>query len=219
MSTATAFTPAPIPDGIIDVQGSPYMKNPTGGLHPVEAIPPVKKLMDETVRREFGWAQALSEQLRRFRNHLMFNLDAFDDLVSQEYGVSIGGPKGNRSYTSFDGLWKIEVRMQDRIAYGPEMQAAKALFDECIHEWSSETRAEMRSIVTNAFNIDREGQISRAAIAALLRTESEDSRWLRGQDAIRDAAYVMGAKEYVRFSFRNSHRDGWEPLTINLANA
>lgn len=213
------FTPMPMPSGIIDVHGKPYMPDGTGGLRPVESIPPLKKLMDEAVRGEFGFAMALADQLRRFRHHLFSNLDAFDDLVMQEYGVKIGGPKGNRTYTSFDGLWKIEVRVQDRFSYGPEMQAAKALFDECLNEWAADTRAEMRSIVTNAFSTDKEGQIARGNVHTLLKTESDDPRWQSGQRAIRDAVYVLGSKEYIRFSFRADQKDDFEPLTINLANA
>lgn len=213
------FTPVPIPDGIIEVHGKPYMPDGTGALRPVETIPPIKKLMDEVVRREFGFAKAIAEQLRRFRSHLMDNLDGLDALIQQNYGVRIGGEKGNRTYSSFDGLWQIRVKMQDHVAYGPELQAAKALFDECLNEWSADTRGELRSIVTNAFDTSREGQISRANIHALLMTESEDSRWLRGQEAIRDAVYVIGAKEYVLFRYRATQQDEFTTLTINLANA
>lgn len=211
------FQPAPIPDGIVDVHGNPYMADGSGGLRAVESIPAMKKLMDEMVRREWGWAKALADQLRRFRGHLMTNLDAFDALVDQEYGVKIGGAKGNRTYTSFDGLWQIKVKIHDRVAYGPELQAAKALFDECLREWAADSRAEMRSIVTNAFATDREGQISRANIAALLMTESEDERWNRGKDAIRDAAYVIGAKEYVQFRWRADAKADFTTMTISLA--
>lgn len=213
------IVPAPMPDGIIDVHGKPYMANGTGDLRAVEAIPPLKKLMDEMVRREFGFAKGLAEQIRRFRIHLMTNLDGFDALVQQEYQVTIGGSKGNRTYSSFDGLWKIEVRIQDYFAYGPEMQAAKALFDECMNEWGADARPEMRSLVTNAFDTNKEGQINRRNVHALMATESDDDRWNRAKEAISAAVYVIGAKEYVRFQFRDSYRDDWNTLTINLANA
>ena len=216
---SSEFQPAPMPTGVVDIHGTPHMRDGTGAFRDVASIAPLKKLMDEMVRREFGFALALSDQLRRFRQHLMRNLDAFDELVAQEYKVRIGGEKGNRTYSSYDGLWQIKVKVQDRVAYGPELQAAKALFDECLTEWAADTRAEMRSIVVNAFNTDHEGQIARGNIHALLATESEDGRWLRGQQAIRDAVYVIGAKEYVQFRFRETHKQEFDTLTINLANA
>lgn len=213
------FQPAPMPDGIVDVHGQPHMRTGTGALVPVETIPALKKIRDEMVRREFGFAIAISEQITRFRSHTMANLGAFDALMAQEYNVIVGGDKGNRTYTSFDGLWKIEVRVQDRLAFDAGMQAAKALFDECLREWAEGTRAEMRSIVTNAFDTDKEGQINRTNIFILLGTDSDDPRWQEGQRAIREAMYVIGSKEYLRFSFRDSCRDRWRTLTIDLASA
>lgn len=215
----TQFTPHPMPDGIVMVDGNPYMADGTGALRAVETIPPLKKLRDECVRREFGFALALADQVSRFKGHLMTNLGNFDALVQQEFNVTVGGAKGNRTYTSFDGLWKIEVRMQDRVAYGPELQAAKALFDECLNEWAAETRPSLRSIVTNAFDTDRDGQINRTNIHTLLNTEDDDPRWQRGQDAIREAMYVIGSKEYVRFSMRPTQKDRWATVTIDLASA
>lgn len=215
----TQFTPHPMPDGIVMVDGNPYLPDGTGALRAVEAIPPLKKLRDEMVRREFGFALALADQIARFKGHVMTNLGNFDALVAQEFNVTVGGKKGNRTYTSFDGLWKIEVRMQDRVAYGPELQAAKALFDACLNEWAADTRPSLRSIVTNAFDTDKDGQINRTNIHTLLNTEDDDPRWQRGQDAIREAMYVIGSKEYVRFSMRASQKDRWKTVTIDLASA
>ena len=215
----TSFTPHPMPDGVVEVHGNKYMPDGTGALRAVETIKASKLLCDGMVRREFGFALALADQLARFKGHLMTNLGSFDALMAQEYGVTIGGKKGNRTYTSFDGLWKIEVRIQDRIAYSSELQQAKALFDECLNEQAAGAPPLLRSIVTNAFDTDKEGQINRTNIHVLLNTEDDDPRWKRGQEAIRDAMYVIGAKEYVRFSMRDSCRDAFRSLTIDLANA
>ncbi|QOL80431.1 DUF3164 family protein [Pseudooceanicola spongiae] len=215
----TTFEPAQIPDGIIEANGNKYMPDGKGRLTALEVIKAQDKLQDELVRQEFGFAFALAEQLRRFKGHAYENLGDFDALLAQQYGLTKGGAKGNRTYTSFDGLMKIEVRVQDQMDFGPEMQIAKALFDECLNEWSAETRAEMRSIVTNAFDTDKEGQINRTNIFLLLRTESEDTRWTRAQEAIRDAIHVIGSKSYLRFSHRDAQDAAWQALTIDLAKA
>ena len=215
----TTFTPHPMPDGIVEVHGNKYMADGTGALRAIETIKPNKLLCDELVRREFGFALALADQIARFKGHLIANLGAFDALMAQEYGVKIGGKKGNRTYTSFDGLWKIEIRIQDRISYSSEIQQAKALFDECLNEQAADAPPLLRSIVTNAFATDKEGMINRTNIHVLLNTEDDDPRWKRGQEAIRDAEIIISAKEYVRFSMRASFQDAWRGLTIDLANA
>ncbi len=215
----TQFTPHPIPDGIVEMDGNAYMRDGTGDLRAVENISPAKKLRDEMVRREFGFGLALHYQVARFKGHLMTNLGNFDALMEQEYGLSVGGKKGNRTYSTHDALFRIVVRMHDQIAYGPELQAAKALFDECLNEWSADTRPTLRSIVTNAFDTNKEGQINRQNIHTLLNAEDDDARWQRGQQAIRDAMYVIGASEYVRFEMRDHCRAKWQSVTISLASA
>lgn len=215
----TSFTPFPVSDGIVEVNGQKYMADGKGRLTALELIKPQHKLQDELLRQEFGFALALVDQISRFKGHVYENLAEFDALLAQEYNVTKGGAKGNRTYTSFDGLMKIEVRIQDQMALGPEMQFAKALFDECLNEWASDTRAELRSIVTNAFDTDKEGQINRANLFLLLQTESADERWSKGQQAIRDAIHIIGSKSYLRFQHRDAFDAAWKSLTIDLANA
>ncbi|UWQ76805.1 DUF3164 family protein [Leisingera sp. M658] len=215
----TVFEPAPMPDPVITANGNDYMMDARGDLKPVETIKAQYKLEDELVRGEFGFALALSQQVARFKGHGYENLGNFDALLDQKYGVTKGGTKGNKTYATYDGLFQIKVRVQDRLDFGPEMASAKALFDECLNEWSEATRPEMRAIVTNAFDTDREGQINRANVFILLNTESEDPRWLRGQEAIRDAIRVIGSASYLQYRFRKSHSAGWQTVTIDLAKA
>lgn len=106
----TKFEPAPIPDGRIDIDGKPYMRDARGALMPVELIKPQHLLEDETVRKVAGFWIALSEQVARFKGHAFVDLAEFDAILEQEYGLKKGGKKGNRTYLTHDGLIKIEVR-------------------------------------------------------------------------------------------------------------
>ena len=123
------------------------------------------------------------------------------------------------SLMTVDGLYKVEVRVADHIDFGPELQIAKQLVDECLNEWSAESRPEIRSIVTRAFNTDKEGQINRAEVFMLLRLEISDARWQEAMRAIKDAIRVVGSKTYVRCSKRDSHDAAWQAITIDLAKA
>lgn len=219
MIRATEFQPAAMPDGIIEANGHRYMGDGKGGLRAIENVAPMKLLQDEMVRREFGFARALAEQIGRFKGHVYENLGSFDALMAQEYGLKIGGPKGNRTYSTVDGLYRVEVRIQDRLAFGPELQIAKALFDECLNERAADADPLIRSIVTNAFDTDKEGKINRGNVFILLNTKDGDPRWVRGQEAIRDAMHVIGSKSYLRFSFREAYDASWQTLTIDLASA
>lgn len=215
----TSFTPHPIPSGVVDVNGKPYMADAKGGLWPVEVVKAQHKLEDELVRKIMGFALALSAQVTRFRGHTFTDLGEFDALLSQEYGATKGGPKGNRSYSTHDGLFEIQVRVQDQIDFGPELQTAKSLVDACLNEWSEDARPEIRAIVTRAFNTDKEGKINRSEIFMLLRLEIEDARWQEAMRAVRDAMRIVGSKSYLRFRMKEAVDAGWTSVTIDLAAA
>jgi uncharacterized protein YjgD (DUF1641 family) len=205
--------------GVTLVNGRPYMNDAKGGLTPVELIKPQNKLEDETVRKIMKHARNLNAQLTRFLGHSMSDLGEFDALLEQQYQSKRGGSKGNRTYMSYDGLLKVQVQVSDTIDFGPELQIAKGLIDECLNEWSSDARPEIRGIVTRAFNTDKEGLINRSEIFMLLRMAIEDERWMAAQDAIRDAMRVVGSKQYIRFYERKKVTDEFRAITIDLAKA
>lgn len=206
-------------DGIIDVKGKPYMTDAKGALVPIETIKPADKLEDEVVRKVLRFAGELSDQIARFRGHTMTDLGELDALLAQEYGVKKGGPKGNRTYLSFDGLMKVEVKVADFIDFGPQLQIAKRLLDECLTEWAADSRPEIRAVITRAFNTDKEGQVNRSEIFMLLRLDIDDPRWQEAMRAIREAMRVTGSKEYIRFHRRARAGDRWQAVTIDLARA
>lgn len=218
MNTAVILEERP-EEGVTMINGKPYMADAKGSLVPLELVKPADKLEDEMVRKVMGYASDLSAQISRFLRHTMADLGEFDALLDQEYGITKGGKKGNRTYLTFDGLMKVKVQVADQITFGPQLQSAKQLFDECLMEWSVDSGPELRGIITDAFNTDKEGKIDRNAILKLLRREINDDRWRKAQDAIRDAIRVIGTKEYVRFYLRKKITDPWSAVTIDLAKA
>lgn len=216
---ASEFSPAPIRSGQSYVNGKLHMNDAKGGLVPVELVKPQHKLEDEVVRKIMGYAMALSDQVARFKEHTFEDISGFEALLAQEYDAKVGGEKGNKTLMSFDGLFKVTVQVADNIVFGPELQIAKALVDECLNEWSEGARDEIRAIVTRAFNTDKEGQINRSEIFMLLRLEIEDARWQRAMKAIRDAMRVVGSKTYVRCYRRETFDGPWQAVSIDLAKA
>lgn len=202
---------------IVEMSGKEYMTDPKGALVPVETIKPQDLLMDEVVGKVFRHAKDLSAQIARFKEHTFADIAGFQGLLEQEYGARAGGAKGNLTLTSFDGLHKVTVQVADRIDFGPELQVAKKLVDECLTEWSKDGRAELRSIVNRAFAVDQAGKIKQAELFSILRLEIEDERWQRAMKAIRDSIRILGTKEYVRFYERANAAAAWVPVSLDIA--
>ena len=213
------FEPAPIPTSRVTVDGVERILNAKGGLDPVSIVPAMDLLIDETVRKIMGYAIALSEQLGRFKQHTFDDIGDLDALMVQHYGAATGGAKGNKTLTTYDGRFKVQVQVADRLTFGPELQIAKTLLDECLNEWAATARPELQAIVTRAFNTDQEGKINRSEIFTLLRLEISDDRWKRAMQAIRDAIRVEGTQTYVRAYRRDNADMPWQPVTIDLARA
>lgn len=213
------FTPVQIPDGKREIDGKTYMGDGKGGWTPIEVIKAQDILQDELVRKIMGFTIAASEQVSRLKHHTFNDISDFEALLAQQYEATIGGKKGNKTLMTVDGLYKVQVAVQDHIDFGPELQIAKTLVDECLNEWASDTGPELRAIVTDAFKTDKEGQINRAQIFVLLRREIDDPRWQRGMQAIRDAIRVVGSKIYVRSYRRESVDAAWQAITVDLAKA
>lgn len=206
-------------DGTLTVDGNTFLTDASGRLVPKELVKPQHLLEDQTVRKIVGYAQELSDQIARFRGHTFDDVAAFAELLAQQYGTRVGGKKGNITLTSYDGLLKVTVQVQDQMTFGPELQVAKQLVDDCITAWSDGARVEIRALVEHAFQVDKEGRINRAALFQLRRLDIEDEQWRTAMTALGDAIRVIGSKQYVRFYRRATRVEPWTPITIDLAAA
>ncbi|MGC9445477.1 DUF3164 family protein [Cereibacter johrii] len=77
------------------------------------------------------------------------------------------------------------MREQGCLDFGPEVQQAKALIDECLTEGAADNRPGIRDIVTRACNTDRPGRVSRSEIFMLLSSKIGDPPWQAAMRAIR----------------------------------
>ena len=203
----------------IDVAGTPYLRDAKGNLVPVASVKPVDLLMDETVRKILDSARGVSATVAAFKGEAFESVNELQALIAQNYNATVGGKKGNITLVSFDGCQKVQVQVADLLEFGPELQAAKALIDECLTEWAVGSAVELRALVNRVFSVDKEGQINRAELFMLLRVEIEDERWVRAMEAIRDSIRVIGSRTYVRFYDRPAPDAAWHAVTIDLAAA
>ena len=199
----------PIPAG--------YRQDAQGRLWREEQIKPVDKLRDELVSRLVELARAQSAELAKFKATAFGEIDAFADLSASEYGAKLGGKKGNLSLLSFDGRYKIQKAVQESIAFDERLQAARALIDECLQEWTADARPELATLVKDAFQVDTKGEIRTGRVLALRRMNIKDERWLKAMDAISDALQVVGSKSYIRVYERVGDTDQYVPISLDIA--
>lgn len=196
-----------------------YVADAKGRLVPEIMVKGQHKLEDQTVRHIIKYARDLNEQINRFYGNTLNDLTAFMDTLAEEYDAKKGGAKGNATFVTYDGLLKIAIQVQDTLTFGPELQIAKELFDECISKWSEGANDKIRVLVDHAFQVDKTGQINRESLFSLRRIEIDDDHWRSAVKALNDSIRVQGSKQYMRFYERRDPTHSWKAITIDLASA
>ena len=197
-----------IPDG--------YKMNASGHLIPVTKIKEFDLLRDELVKSIAKRAQALQIEMQNFKTDTDGDIEAFMNLSAEQYGVTLGGKKGNTTLTSFDGALQIKVQVQDRIVFDERLQIAKVLVDQCIHDWAVDSNDNIKALVEHAFQTDKQGKINTGRVLSLLQLKIEDDDWVNAMDAIRDSMQVASSKSYMRVYERISD-DAYKQIVLDMA--
>ncbi|MBI4804442.1 MAG: DUF3164 family protein [Desulfovibrio sp.] len=192
------------------------MEDAQGRLVPVGMVKDVDKARHELVLEVVGKAQALRESMAQFRDDAMGDMAAFVQLSAEKYGAKIGGDKGNLTLVSYDGRFKVQRQVSETLVFDERLQAAKALIDECITEWTEGSRDELKALINDAFQVDKEGRINTGRVLGLRRLNISDARWVQAMQAVSDSLRVAGSKTYVRVYERRE--DGkYMPIALDLA--
>nr|WP_314371372.1 DUF3164 family protein [uncultured Acinetobacter sp.] len=194
-----------------------YWLDPKGNLVPDANVKAIDKLRDETVRRIWALAEALHQEMKNFKATSFDDVAAFVQISADQYGAKIGGNKGNVQLLSFDGSLKIQRNIAEHIVFDERLQAAKHLIDECLKEWTTDGRDEIKAIINQAFNVDKKGEISTTKILGLKRIEIDHPTWLKAMQAISDSINIAGSKSYLRFYKRNDETGEYIPMSLDLA--
>ncbi len=194
-----------------------YRQRADGSLVPESMVSDIDKLRDQTIDALFSVAEAEEARLIQIKGQVFDDVEAFIATSHEQYGVKVGGKKGNVTLTSFDGSRKIIRQVQERLVFDERLQAAKILIDECITAWSEGSRDEIKVLVNDAFRVDQEGKINAGRVLGLRRLAIKDAGWLRAMAAISDSVHVDSSKPYIRFYKRNKNTDKYEPISLDFA--
>ncbi|EJM3833927.1 DUF3164 family protein [Salmonella enterica] len=194
-----------------------YWIDARGVMTPADMVKPIDKDRDALVGEIIERALPLHKGLTEFKQSVFADTQAFRELSGELYGAKVGGEKGNMTFYSWDGVWKVTVAIAERLAFDERLQAAKALIDECLKEWTKDSQPEVISLIDEAFQVDKEGEVSTSRILRLRRLDIADERWLNAMRAINDAILIVGSKKYVRIYKRSGDSNQYVPFSLDLA--
>ncbi len=190
-----------------------------GRFVPEHLVKPEHKLEDELVRRLHERARAAQQALADLKADAFEDVDALVDLLAESYSAQRAGAKGNLTLSSYDGSLRVQVAVGEQIEFGPELQVAKSLVDDCIKAWSAGADDNLLALVRDAFDVDRKGALRVDRILGLRRLAITDPTWLRAMDAIGNAVRTQESKRYVRFYTRPAPEQPHRLLPLDLSHA
>lgn len=194
-----------------------YWQDANGNLIPETKVKDIDKLRHQVVTDLCTMAEKSRDGLAEFKALAMQEVAALVSTSMEQYGVKAGGEKGNVTLVSFDGRYKLVRQMQDKLTFGEQLMAAKALIDECVHEWAQGANDNIKALVNHAFQTDKEGKINTGRVLGLRRLEIRDAKWQSAMQAIADSIQTASTKPYVRFYKRNDITGDYLPISLDVA--
>ncbi|VXA54707.1 conserved hypothetical protein [Acinetobacter proteolyticus] len=195
-----------------------FWENAQGAFVPEANVKEIDKLRDQTVRKLFEKVNEIHELLKDFKIQSFEEVASFCAISADQYGVTVGGSKGNVTLHSYDGRLKIQRNIAQNINFDERLQAAKELIDQCLEEWTEGSRDEIKVIINNAFNVDKKGEISTTKVLGLKKIEINHPKWKQAMQAISDSINIIGSKAYLRFYNRDDATGGYLPLSLDIAS-
>ncbi|MFH1027338.1 MAG: DUF3164 family protein [Pseudomonadota bacterium] len=198
----------PIPAG--------YMEDSRGALMPIEKVREIDLLRDNLVREIVAGAISTHQVVNRFKISSMSDIEAFVELSSERFGIKRGGKKGNIVLASYDGRYKVIRAIDESIFFDERLQIAKDLIDDCIHRWAEGSSSEIKALITDAFQVDKQGKINVSGVLRLRRIDIDDDTWRQAMTAIAESLQTVGSKTYLRVYERDANGE-YQQISLDTA--
>ncbi|WP_299734046.1 DUF3164 family protein [uncultured Endozoicomonas sp.] len=194
-----------------------YRQDHQGRLVPEDLIKPIDKARDELVAEILSQALPQRDLLAQFKHKTIGDIQAFVELSAEQYGVKLGGKKGNVQLLSFDGRYKVQLKQHEHITFSEQIEAAKELIDNCLNRWTEGGRPEVKALVERAFRTNHKRQLRTAEVLGLKNLEIDDEEWQLAMKALVDSITVAGSTAYINIYERVGDTDRWQHISLDLA--
>ena len=164
-----------------------------------------------------GPGMALRDLIAQEKAIMVANVDAFKALLAEKYGVKLGGRRGGLQLHTYDQTARVEVSVADAMTFGPELDAAKALIDECLTEWSEGANENLKAIVMAAFEVGEGGRVKLDRVLGLRQLDIADEKWMRAMQAINDALRVAYSRRYLRIYERADENAAFQQVVLDAS--
>ncbi len=198
---------------------SKTMLNSRGDSIPTYIVKPYEKQKNRLVNSIHKEAVTLNAKLAAFREKTRDRMLTFCKKCYADAQVKMRGDKGNLTLSSYDNLRKVQISVQNTIAFDERLSIARDLINEYLDDLTEEAPADLRTIVNGAFHSDAQGNLRTGEVLRLRTYNIKAAKWVKAMDIIMDSIVIQSTKEYVRIYQRPDNNSPWEYIQLNIASA
>ena len=182
-------------------------------------VPVSEQLKDELVETLCSDAKGASELLARFKNDAFKSVEDYYTLLLQEYNIDAkeNSKKGNLTIENYSATAKITINVSDRIAFDEKLNLAKIKIDEFLHEATKNASADIQTLITKAFDVDKKGDVNAKKILSLKSYEIAHPKWREAMKIIDDATEIVSSKNYIRFYTRDDIDKEYKQVPLDIS--
>lgn len=184
-----------------NVNGKEYCINSTGSMVPIEAVKDIDKLRDGVVLAIAERIKALESYMKEVKAQCMSDIEEFLKISAEQYGVKMGGTKGNVMLTSYDGAVQVILAQANNLVVNEGVNMAKELIDDYLADITSDASPDVRTIVNLAFKV-KQGRMDVKRLMELKQCNIQDERWLKAMEIISDSVTVASTTPCLRLRDR-----------------
>ena len=196
---------------------SKTLVNERGDEVPLSTIAAHEIKRHEIVMKLIKQSTALQEHTQKQKKSIFSQIERFLTACYENNGIRYEGKKGNFTLFSYDQQYKIVFSTPEDLMFTEELQVALKAMRECVQDWIADGRDELRTLLQDLMNVDRQGRINRYQVIRFFKIESQDPRWQKAQRLIKASMKVVKNKNYLRF-YQKDERGNWNHLTLNFSD-
>ncbi len=197
------------------IDGKKYLYDGKMALVSEDAIKPVDLLRDQLVLDIQDKVMAMKRKMEDTKRECLNDIETFMSLAAAEYGVTLGGKKGNVQLSSFDGKTRVLLAISDSLDLTEGIYAAKQLIDEYLTDLTRDSSSDLKTLISQAFRV-KQGKMDVKRILELRSYNITDPRWKQAMDIISDSIKIASSKQCFRIHTRKGE-EGFQQLNLDFS--
>lgn len=185
---------------------------------PEANVDPTAKLRDAAVNRMVEKTRKLEAEMKKLKSELVNEVALYLGKVQELNGVKKQETKGNYTLSDYANLQQVEVSMNNVIEFDERLNIAKSLIDKCILKWTKRGNQNVRALITDAFDVDKKGNVNKMRIIGLMSLNINDKDWKKAMQLIRESMQVSATRQYLNIRTRESILDKWNTVNLNFSS-